>query len=107
MSCNEEIHLGDIGTAFNITIEECINTVLTAVDLTGASSIEVYFGKPTLPAVQKVGTVIDAAAGIVQYITIADDLDELGTWKVQAKAIFPQGEWKSSITDFKVHKNII
>ena len=112
MSCNKEIHFNDIGTIFRLTIEECIDVngvdTLAPVDLTLVDSVEIYFGKPNSPNVKKIGTVYDAANGVVQYVTIKDDLDDLGKWFIQAKAIFvvDSQEHYSNLDSFTVYKNI-
>lgn len=112
MSCNEEIHLNDIGTIFRLTIVECVTVdgvkSIVPVNLTLVDSVEIYFGKPTLPNVKKNGTVYDAVNGIVQYETVAGDLDELRTWYIQAKAIFAPGtqEHSSNVDSFTVYPNI-
>ena len=105
-TCKEEIHVGDIGTAFRVTL---LDDCLTAVDLTGFSSLEVIFQKPDGTNVTKTASVYEGLPqnGVVEYITIADDLDQVGTWKIQAKVVLPTGTWRSSIDKFKVYANLI
>ncbi len=45
--------------------------------------------------------------GLIKYTTISGDLDIGGTWKIQARVVFPTGEWKSSVDEFIVYPNIV
>lgn len=99
-----EIHLGDIGTIFEVTLKDDSGLV----DLTGATTTELYFKKPGNKTLTK--TAIpdgDPTTGILRYTTIADDLDTVGWWKIQAYIVLPGGSWKSDIGTFEVHGNII
>lgn len=102
MAC--EIHLGDIGTAFRLTILDCSGT---PVDISAASAMEVIFRKPDSTVVVQTGVFYtDGTDGIVQYVTIANDLDQTGTWKIQAEVTLPTGTWSSNVETFKVYKNL-
>lgn len=104
-TCKEEIHLGDIGTVFKIALtESCIN----AVDLTDFVAIEILFLKPSGATLTRTATVSGGVtAGVIQYVTIAGDLDEVGSWKIQGRVALPNGDWKSVIQKFKVKSNIV
>lgn len=103
-TCNEEIHVGDIGTAFRLNL---LDDCLTAVDLTSYISLEVYFQKPDGTVLTKTGIPFGPPAnGVVQYLTISGDLDTAGTWKIQAKVVLPGGTWSSSVEKFKVYTNL-
>ena len=102
MAC--EIHLGDIGTAFRLTILDCAGAI---VDISAASVKEVVFRKPDMTVVAQAGAFYtDGTDGVVQYVTVADDLDQLGNWKIQAEVTLPTGTWSSNVETFKVHKNL-
>lgn len=102
MSVNEN-HLGDIGTVFLATIKD--GTVV--VDVSTATTQELLF-KPPNGAVKTRVTVFDddGVDGKIKYITVADDLDEVGVWKIQAHIILPSGEWNSDIGSFEVFSNL-
>lgn len=105
-SCKEEIHVGDIGTTFLITLtDDCTN----AVDLTGWTTLSVYFEKPDKTSITRTASISggDPTLGLIEYATILDDLDQAGTWKVQAYVVLPTGSWKSNIDKFKVYPNIV
>lgn len=102
MAANE-IHKGDIGTVFEATI---MNDNV-AIDVSSQVSMDLIFQKAdgvvvTYPA----SFVTDGTDGKVQYTTVADDLDVVGSWKLQAKVALPTGIWSSEIKKFKVYKNL-
>lgn len=102
MAC--EIHLNDIGTIFKLSIKDCQNGI---VDISSATNVMITFKKPSGSSMVKLGTLFtDGTDGIVQYVTIANDLDEIGSWKIQAKVNLPTGSWNSNIESFKVYDNL-
>lgn len=113
MACVDEVRLNDVGTRFNFTIKECIDDVLTVVDISGADSIEIYFTKPEVDGVPgavipKIGVISSGGTdGKCHYITVTDDMDVEGSWLVQGKAIMTPGvsEFGSKIEDFEVVAN--
>lgn len=104
MACSiYEIHLGDIGTAFEVTLMDCD----VVVDISSASSIEIIFKKPDKSVVTQTAVFqTDGTDGIIQYITVLGDLDQIGTWYLQAKVTLPTGTWSSDTSKFKVYKNL-
>ncbi len=98
-----EIRIGDEGTVFEVTLKDDAG----AVDLTGLTSAQFYFKKPSTTVVTK-AAVADPTptTGILRYTTIAGDLDEVGCWQLQAKVVFPGGTWKSDIGTFHVYPNL-
>lgn len=104
MACSvEEIHVGDIGTVFEVTLNDCD----AIVDLTGALSQELIFKKPDKSVITRT-TVFktDGTDGIITYTTVANDLDQKNSWQVQAKVTLPTGTWSSDIHKFKVYDNL-
>ena len=103
MSANE-IHVGDIGTSFQVTLYDSTNIV----DISGATTKTLYFLKPdgTTKLTKTASFLTDGTDGILEYLTISGDLDVSGTWKIQAKVVLPSGEWSSDIGKFKVYDNI-
>lgn len=102
MAANE-IHLDDIGTIFRVTLMD--DTV--AADVSGATEMYIIFSKPSGTTVQKTAVhYTDGTDGIIQYTTIADDLDETGNWKLQARVTLPSGTWSSDTQKFKVYPNL-
>ena len=98
-----EIHVGDIGTAFEVTLKDCD----VVVDVSTASVKQIIFKKPDKTVVTKTAVFkTDGTDGIIQYITILDDLDMKGTWYIQAKVSLPTGTWSSDKSKFKVYDNL-
>lgn len=105
MAANE-VHLNDIGTVFELTMKDGDDVV----DISGATTLEIHFEKPTTP----ISTVVKTASlkatgvdGVMYYVTVDGDLDTLGKWRVQGKVTLPTGTWSSDISTFKVHKNLV
>jgi len=102
-----EIHFGDIGTKFLITIKDADSTVDISGTGATAANKRIIFKKPS-------GTTVDQAAsfnsdgidGKLYYTTVSGDLDEDGIWKMQAKVIITGQTFHSDIHTFKVHRNL-
>lgn len=104
MAC--EIHEDDIGTSFRLTVYDCQDPPV-AIDVGVASVMEVKFRRPDYSAFTRTGTLYtDGSDGIIEYVTIAGDLDAEGTWSIQAVVTLPTGIWNSSVESVKVHSNI-
>lgn len=100
----EEIHKGDIGTVFEVTVKDDE----IAVDISGVSVKKLKFVKPgKTVVVQDAVFKTDGTDGILTYTTIADDLNAAGAWSVQAYIEWAAG-WKghSDVLDFDVHGNV-
>lgn len=99
-----DIREGDIGTIFRGTLRDQDAAI---VDLTGATTQEFIFQKSDLSYVTKTTSFLtDGSDGIIQYITLVDDLDLFGAWKIQGHVVLPAGEWKTDILDFTVERNL-
>lgn len=101
---SEEVHVGDIGTVFEITLYDQ-GVLLT--DTQYASEKCVVFKKAdgsliTRPASFKT----DGSDAIVQYVSVDGDLDQKGTWRIQARVVLPTGKWSSDTEKFKVYANL-
>ena len=105
MSCTTcEIHIGDIGTIFEVTMKDCDATI----DISTATLKEIIFKRPDVAASAYTAEFsTDGTDGKIKYVTVADDLDVEGTWKVQAKITMPTGTWKSDVSSFRVYENLL
>ena len=104
----QEIHVGDIGTAFRATVKNSTVTMaLASTDgLTGKS---ILFKKPdgsTLSTTAAYYT--NGADGIIQYITAAStDLSLAGQWYLQGYVVFGStSAWHTDWHAFEVYPNI-
>jgi len=102
-TCIQEIHIGDIGTDFEIELKDC----LTVVNISSATVKQIIFQKPTGEVLTKTAIFsTDGTDGKLRYITVANDLDLAGTWKIQAKVVLSSGTWSSNVEKFKVYSNL-
>ena len=102
MSANE-IHQGDIGTILRLTVKDGTD----AIDLSAATTKEIVLRKPSGSMVTKDATfTTDGSDGQIQYTTVADDLDEAGIWRIQARVVLLGGTWRTDIARFEVYENL-
>ena len=98
-----EIHLNDIGTEFLLTVMDGS----TAVNISSASTKQITIKKPSGTSITASTTFdSDGTDGKMSYTTVADDLDETGSYKLQGKVVISDGTFYTDITTFKVHRNL-
>lgn len=104
MAANE-IHIGDIGTIFELTLMDDV----VVVDISTATVLSIHFAKPDATTVTVTASLVtDGTDGKIQYITPdANFLDQTGGWKIQGKVTLSTGTWSSDISTFKVYKNLV
>lgn len=100
-----EIHVGDIGTIFQITI----NDQSGPVDVSNADAIQVILQLPDGGGalVKNAVLVNDGTDGIVKYTTQSGDLSQPGTWQIQGRVTFGSNVFSTDIQKFKVYRNLI
>lgn len=99
-----EIHVGDIGTIFRVTIKD--DGVV--VNVSSVDSKVIYLQKPDGTTLTKTASYYtDGTDGIIQYVTESGDLDQAGTWQIQAKIDFGTDVFSTDIQKFKVIRNLI
>ncbi len=103
MAANE-IHFGDIGTVFKVTIKDDS----TVVDISTASTKQIVLKKPSGEKLTKTANFLtDGSDGIITYTTISGDLDEAGMWKIQGYIVLSGGNtFYTDINAFKVYRNL-
>ena len=103
MAANE-IHIGDIGTVFEVTLMDDI----VVVDISSASVMQIVFEKAD--GTKVINTAVFTSNGVdgkMQFVTtVAGDLDQTGNWKIQGIVTLPTGKWSSDISKFKVYGNL-
>lgn len=98
-----EIHVGDIGTSFQVTV----NDQSGIVDLSNVDNMYILFRKPDDSFKQVVPNLLtDGTDGKIQYVTQAGDLDQFGTWQIQARVVFGTDVYSTDIQRFKVLRNL-
>jgi len=108
MACaEEELHYNDTGTLFLITINDCVGGVSTPMDLATASSMSIVLKSPSGISSTKTATLnSDGTDGKIEYTTVDGDLNEVGTWRMQAIVNFPTTSFRSNIKTFRVYENL-
>ncbi len=108
MTCSEqEVHYNDIGTVFEVTVKDCVSGTATVLDVSGASALELVFKSPSGVAATKTASLVtDGTDGKIKYTTVDGDLNEVGTWRLQAKISIGGGVFRSDVGSFKVYENL-
>jgi hypothetical protein len=97
------LRIGDVGTPFKITVYD----VDGVVNLSSCTSKKIYLEKPSGETLEKTASFLtDGSDGIIQYLTIQGDIDEVGTWQIQAKIEFSNSKFSTDIQKFKVLRNL-
>ena len=73
-----------------------------------ANEIHIIFEKPDgTKVVNDASFKTDGNDGIIRYTTsLATELDQQGSWKIQANVTLPIGKWSSDIDRFRVYENL-
>ncbi len=104
---SENIHVGDIGTAFTVTITDDDGTPR---DISDADTLEIDFKAPDRSVqTQTAIFVTDGSNGQIRYITAAaTDLHMPGPWRLQAHVASTAGSYdnRSEFGHFPVQKNL-
>jgi len=92
MAIREKIYVGNIGTVIDLDTE---------VDISTATSVKIAALKPDDTEVEWTGTI--EGTTVVRYTTVADDLDQEGVWRLQAKVTTPSGTWLGNTVTMAVY----
>ena len=97
------IRQDDYGTKFEVTI----NDENGVVDVSGATTKNIIFEKPSGTKITQAASFTNSGTdGKIEYTTVSGDLNEAGTWKIQAQIATVDGDWKSNISAFPVEPNL-
>lgn len=98
-----DVHLADTGTRFELTIQ----ADGIALDISTATVKTIKFQKPDNVRVSKIADfTTDGTDGKIDYITITDDIDVKGEWKIQGFINMPSGVFHTSKATFGVSGNL-
>lgn len=104
MSANNHIYKNDIGSTIELTIID--NGIIYDVSL--ATTKQIILKKPSGAVLTKTALFSsDGSDGKIYYIIVSGDLDEAGTYDVQAKLILPTGTWSSQMTQLVVKDTLL
>ena len=99
----DKVFVGDIGTAFRGTFKEDGN----ALDISSVTTREIIFEKPNGIKVTKTAVFFtDGTDGILQYVSIANDIDVAGDWRLQAYIVMTGFAGFSDVVNFKVYDTL-
>lgn len=107
MATRPDLHVGDFGTTFELTVLNRANN--KPLSLSGATAISIKFQPPTGNAWEVPATLVTTggADGKIKYIFQEDDLDVAGVWKAQGFVVEGTvGKWHTDIETFEVGANI-
>ncbi len=97
-------HVDDIGTSFIVTILDQDDDV---IDISIATTKELIFKKPDATVVTKTASFYtNGTNGQLVYVTEDGDLDMHGLWSIQAHIVTASVEYKTSIYEFRVERNV-
>lgn len=102
MAANE-VHVGDIGTVFRLTIYDDT----TLANLSGATTKQILFSKPSGMLLTKTAVfTTDGTDGKIQYVTVAGDLDEAGQWTIQGYLVLSTWTGHTDKHHLSVYANV-
>lgn len=104
MALEKILQYGDIGVLFDVLVTDYFDEV---IDLSSATTKEIILKKPSGKTVTKTASfVTDGIDGRISYLTIADDIDEVGVWQIQVHIVMPSSNWRSEVGSFRVKANV-
>lgn len=99
----QEIHVGDVGTVFRITVYDGA----AVVDLSDSTDLLLVLKKPDGTTLEReLEFTTDGTDGKVEYVLESGDMDAAGAWSGQVKVTFTEGQWWSNIVKFTVRQNL-
>ena len=99
-----EIHASDIGTVFSVTVKDSDGN---AIDISSVVMKNFYFLKPSDSVLTKVAAFgTDGTDGVLQYTTIAGDINEDGRWRLQAHISDASSDLHTNIIEFDIYGNL-
>lgn len=99
-----ELHIGAVGVILRATIKDQAGT---AINVATATLKQIKLEKPDgTRAAKTAAFYTDGSDGVIQYTTVAGDLDMANDWKAEAYVETPTRIIPTSIHTFTVHGNI-
>lgn len=99
----DKVFVGDIGTVFRTTVKEDD----VAVDISTATIKQIIFQPPSGVAVTQTAVFFtDGSDGIMQYVSVANDLNIGGIWRLQGYIVSPAWQGHGEQVEFKVYDNL-
>ncbi len=86
-------YVGDTGTIIQLD---------TGASLAGASEMTIEARRPDGTTVSWAATAVDGTK--LQFVTLANTLNQAGDWKLQARVVMPGGTWLGETVKFAVYR---
>lgn len=103
MATKKRIQLDAIGVDFKYTVKEDG----VARDISSATVIQMKFKKPDGSVITRTGAFVNTGTdGLIRYVSIASDLDQVGFWERQAYLVMTGYTGHTKATDFEVFPNL-
>ena len=101
-----ELHKDDYGTVLRALVQ---NSAGVAENVSSATDIYFYLAKPNADTIlTKSGQfTTDGSDGYIEYTTVSGDIDMVGVWSIQGHVLTPSGNYKTSISEFYVQRNLL
>lgn len=98
------LRVGDVGATLRLTF---LDQDGTPINLAAASTKQIKLRSPAGVAKTKTATLAgDGTDGVVQYLTVAGDIDEAGVWRIQGYAVTSAWTGHTSVSTFEVEDNL-
>jgi hypothetical protein len=100
---SDEVHVGDIGTIFRITVMDGD----TPLDISTQTEMKIFLRRPddTVLNNDAVHTT-DGTDGKMEYVGVSGDVDQQGKWVIQGKIIIPEGTFYTDRAAFVVEESL-
>ena len=103
MIATDDLHVGDVGTAIVLVVEEGG----VPADIAAATALEIHAEKPSGATVKWTAALDGGGAdGRLRYVTQPGDLDEAGYWLLQAYVELPAWQGHTESVRVKVKRSI-
>ena len=104
----QPIFIGDVGTVFRLTIQEDVNTVTSPIDISTQTAMSFIFVKPDGSSFTRTPVFTNTGEdGQIEYVILTGELDQAGTWQLQAEVTLPTGgPFRTEIIKFIVQEKL-
>ena len=98
------LHVGDVGTSLRVQFMESATVPLNICD---ATVMKIKLQPPQSETeVRDASFVTDGTDGMIECLTEADEINEVGAWSIQGYIETPGGKWSSQIRMITVKENL-
>ena len=104
----DEVHVGDVGTVFEVTVLDGAFTTPTALDISNATERKIFLRRPSDTVISRdAAETTDGTDGKMEITSISGDIDAEGRWSIQGKIVIPEGTFYTDIAHFVVEASLV